>query len=364
MAFEMGESLMHSWMKHIHGCHVVQTNWKISRSWELQNQTEIFELVEKAMKKMSIISNGRKSRVEILTKRVLRQFECDCVGVRISGNDTEVMGAEVAIHTAGLHYTPSKSSSFKKSEKFTAHKVIQKLFVIAIAFRGYLGIKKAKIYFATPKILPSFRDDVKKALDEFVKFWNDAAKGLDYSFELIADEEFNRRILKPVIDKVEYVADMSELFMRCVQLENVFEDIDVDCEGQANEYALEDKALERAHEKNLRRALEILGIQNAEKGEIWESIKGLYDACTELCKSGKDDGGWLRMALREEYRRNHDIAERPTMREMEKELYASTNSVRWVPGTEEVRKQTTRQKPQKGARNGLQETRSSREERS
>ena len=356
MSFEMGESLMHSWMKHIQGCHVVQTNWKISHSWKLQNQAEIFEIVEKAMKKMSIISNERKSRVETLTKRVLKQFECDCVGVRISGNDTEVIGAEVAIHTAGLHYTPSKSSSFKKSEKFTAHKVIQKLFVIAIAFRGYFGIKKAKIYFATPKILPSFRDDVKKALDEFVKFWNDAAKGLEYSFELIADEEFNHRILKPVIDKVECVADMSELFMRCVQLENVFEDIDIDCEESASEYDLEDKALERAHEKNLSRALGILGTQNAEKDGIWESTKGLHDACTELCKSGKDNGGWLRMALREEYRRKHDLAERPTMREMEKELHAFTKSARRVPGTEEVRRQTTRRKPQKGARNGLQET--------
>lgn len=39
-------------------------------------------------------------------------------------------------------------------------------------------------------------------------------------------------------------------------------------------------------------------------------------------------------------------------------------SARRVPDTEEVIKQTTRQKPQKGARNGLQETRNSREERS
>ena len=214
------------------------------------------------------------------------------------------------------------------------------------------------------KILPSFRDDVKKALDEFVKFWKAAAKGLEYSFELIADEDFNRRILKPVVDKVECVADMSELFMRCIQLENVFEDIDVDCEEPSVEYDLEDKALERAHKKNLRRALEILGSRNVEKDGIWGSTKGLYDACNELYKSDKDNGGWLRMALREEYRRKHDLAERPTMREIKKELQAFTHSARRVPDAEEVRKQTKSQQTQKGARNGLQETRSSCEERS
>ena len=34
MKLEMGESLFYSWLRHVKGCQIVQTNWKISSSWQ------------------------------------------------------------------------------------------------------------------------------------------------------------------------------------------------------------------------------------------------------------------------------------------------------------------------------------------
>lgn len=38
MKIEMGESLLCSYLKHVKGCQIVQTNFKVSPSWTMHNQ--------------------------------------------------------------------------------------------------------------------------------------------------------------------------------------------------------------------------------------------------------------------------------------------------------------------------------------
>ena len=47
MKIEMGESLFYSWLRHIKGCQVVQTNWKASPQWPLGYREEL-EAVKEA----------------------------------------------------------------------------------------------------------------------------------------------------------------------------------------------------------------------------------------------------------------------------------------------------------------------------
>lgn len=44
MKVEMGESLFYSWLGHVKECLVVQTNWKPSPSWSLQNEEALQQL--------------------------------------------------------------------------------------------------------------------------------------------------------------------------------------------------------------------------------------------------------------------------------------------------------------------------------
>lgn len=50
MKIEMGESLFYSWLKHVKECQVVQTNWKTSAEWDLQNEEHIIKLFEETDK--------------------------------------------------------------------------------------------------------------------------------------------------------------------------------------------------------------------------------------------------------------------------------------------------------------------------
>ena len=48
MKIEMGESLFYSWLRHVKECQAVQTNWKPSPAWQLQNEDELRGLMHAA----------------------------------------------------------------------------------------------------------------------------------------------------------------------------------------------------------------------------------------------------------------------------------------------------------------------------
>lgn len=79
MKIEMGESLAASWLRHVYGCRVVQTNWKPSPRWEEKNYTEIKELVDEAREKFGEL-NVFKKNTDVA--QVLHQTECDVIGLK------------------------------------------------------------------------------------------------------------------------------------------------------------------------------------------------------------------------------------------------------------------------------------------
>lgn len=48
MKIEMGESLFYSWLRHVKECQIVQTNWKVSPQWQLQDEDALERLAKKA----------------------------------------------------------------------------------------------------------------------------------------------------------------------------------------------------------------------------------------------------------------------------------------------------------------------------
>ena len=48
MKIEMGESLMLSYLKHVQGCQVIQTNWKPSPTWkrDIERENKVMELID------------------------------------------------------------------------------------------------------------------------------------------------------------------------------------------------------------------------------------------------------------------------------------------------------------------------------
>lgn len=87
---------------------------------------------------------------------------------------------------------------------------------------GYLSKSSGRIVFASPKINTAVYNDLQKVLPDIT----DVLKAAEMPFDLriICNQDFKSKILQPVMKISGDVADTSELFMRSLQIINLFED--------------------------------------------------------------------------------------------------------------------------------------------
>ena len=210
MKIEMGESLVASWLKHICGCVIVQTNWKPSPRWQEHNYDEIERLVQDAR----AYFNARNLNVfkqNDNAAQILHQTECDVVGLNKTANSAIWHVAEVAFHENGVQY----------GDKYvTAAKIAGKMFRAAIGIYCYMDTREGVISFATPKVTQSYVAQIVPAFEAVEAFFRE--KGFDFSFNLLVNERFRNDILMAVSSLVDEVSDTSELFLRSIQLRAMF----------------------------------------------------------------------------------------------------------------------------------------------
>jgi hypothetical protein len=213
MKIEMGESLCYSWLRHVKECQVVQTNWKVSQSWQLRDE-EFLQLFMKNTAEHFQDEYGYDIFKNNTLSQLLLQAEIDAVGICLENNSIEAHTVDVAFHKAGLQYGGGRQG--------TVAQVIKKFVRSAMCLVGYFGVTKGKVIFASPKI----HNAVKKDLDPCVNDLNTLFTKNGYGFEarVIANDDFNDRILKPILFYSDRVSDTSELFMRGYQLITMFGD--------------------------------------------------------------------------------------------------------------------------------------------
>jgi hypothetical protein len=210
---EIGEFLVFSWLKHIKECQLVQLNWKASQKWKLNNEDKI-KNIQKFCEEffsakghpISLFGNKKYSQT-------LKQYECDAIGISLSPTDpSKYYAIEVAFHADGLLYGKDSSS--------TVVKVLQKFVSIALCLLGYFNIEKAEVIFSSPKVglntLNEINIHVKDLNDLFFQ------NGYGFNFTLIANDDFNDKILSPVLKLGKKITDSNELFARAGILINMF----------------------------------------------------------------------------------------------------------------------------------------------
>lgn len=211
MKIEIAESIIMSWLRHAKNCQVVQMNWKASGSWKIYNEVEVNKIVEESRKIFNEelgVDLFKKSRS---INQILKQGEIDVLGVEINENGiSSIYGVDVAFHMAGLDYGD------------TLARVMKKMIRTAALMTGYFDFKSSKIVFASPKIQNDDVETLKKSTEKLNYFFkNDLS--MDFNFEVIANEDFRTKIFNPIMLLSKNVADTSELFMRSVQLSQLFE---------------------------------------------------------------------------------------------------------------------------------------------
>jgi hypothetical protein len=213
MKIEIGESLMLSWLRHIKHCQSVQLNWKASvQTWELNNEARLQEIM-----KVSKMHFERHYGYDIYKgtsscQQFLKQGEIDVLGLKIDrGIVTNIYGVDIAFHEGGLSYGGVIS---------TSEKIIKKMVRTAMLIHGFYNMSEGTIIFASPKIHKSLEIPIQSAIKELNKLLSEM--GFSFSFLLYANRSFKEEIFEPVVKSTKSVADTSELFLRSIQMYNLF----------------------------------------------------------------------------------------------------------------------------------------------
>lgn len=213
MKIEIGESLMLSWLRHIKLCQSVQLNWKASfQTWELNNEVKLQEIM-----KVSKIHFERHYGYDIYKgtsscQQFLKQGEIDVLGLKIDrGAVTNIYGVDIAFHEGGLSYGGVTS---------TSERIIKKMVRTAMLIHGFYDMSEGTIIFASPKIHKSLEIPIQSAVKELNKLFNEM--GFGFTFHLYANRSFKEEIFEPVVKSTKSVADTSELFLRSIQMYNMF----------------------------------------------------------------------------------------------------------------------------------------------
>ncbi len=214
MKIEMGESLFYSWLRHIKGCQIVQTNWKASPQWGLLDADKLEKMMQEVDQYFSAcgykIFKENRSLLQLLA-----QGECDVMGINVPTDpkdSLEYIAVDVAFHENGLNYSGGTKVSIMK--------VLEKCARTAFCLHGYLAAQKAEIIFASPKVGGTIMSEIQPhivALNNLFK-----KNGYNYEFKFIANQDFNASVLKAILTVSDNVADTSELFLRGYQMQKIF----------------------------------------------------------------------------------------------------------------------------------------------
>jgi hypothetical protein len=210
MKIEMGESLIYSWLRHEKQCQLAQTNWKASPYWVLDSRGELQSLYEKFAQYYQ-----DKYQYDIFKgcsmEQLIKQAEIDAIGISFSQSAQSIYAVDIAYHEAGLNYGD-------KSKTLT--KIIQKCVRTALCLYGFFSIATGEIIFASPKINPVIEKELSPMFVELTDLFSQL--GLEFTAILYCNDTFLTGIMQPVLKKGTSIADTSELFLRSVQMYQMF----------------------------------------------------------------------------------------------------------------------------------------------
>lgn len=213
MKIEIGESLFYSWLRHVKECQIVQNNWKVSTQWQLSNADSLSELMTTLDNHYEQTHGYRIFKQNTSLSQLLKQAECDVLGISVNPGEIKYYAVDVAFHESGLNYGDKHT---------TVMKVLEKCARTAFCLYGYLSTKDAEIIFASPKIHKSVLSDLIPCIEEMNTLFN--KHGFNYEFRIISNNEYNDLVLKPILLVSDGVADTTELFLRSYKMFTMFTD--------------------------------------------------------------------------------------------------------------------------------------------
>ena len=167
-------------------CQIVQTNWKVSPQWQLQNEAALDRLEKETDAFFTDKYGYRIFKQNASLSQILLQGECDTVGISIQSGRNQVYAVDVAFHEAGLNYGTREK---------TVMKIVAKTVRTAMCLYGYMGCRDAELIFTSPKINSATLGDITPCIKDLNHLFRQ--EGYDFRARIIANEEFNTLVLQP-----------------------------------------------------------------------------------------------------------------------------------------------------------------------
>lgn len=206
---------MYSWLRHVRGCAITQLNWKTSPYWgcpavELRAMSSLAGTIQDNFRAVNWVIFKNDQDIS----QALRQVECDAIGIKTEENGFSVYAMESAFHENGLNYG---------GKEITCAKVVSKLVRVAIALNLYMRGCRHRVMFVSPKISDAIQTELTQALEQVSEIFE--AHGYPCDFQLIGNDDYLNTILHPVVELSQRVSDTSELFLRSLQLMQIYGDV-------------------------------------------------------------------------------------------------------------------------------------------
>jgi hypothetical protein len=195
MKIEIAENIMYSYLRHVAGCRIAQTNWRTSGSWKI-NKIDKAQ-AEKLFKTLSRIPELKGVFKNNSLDQLLKQAEIDVIGLDFE--ESSVFGIDVAFHSAGLNYGDNKSIVLKK--------MLRTILVMQCYFSKF---DKYKSIFVTPVASKKVKCEIQEILSVIKNTINDDA----ISMEFISDNDFYSTIIDQLLSNAQNENDTMDLFLR------------------------------------------------------------------------------------------------------------------------------------------------------
>lgn len=202
MKIEIAESLVYSYLKHVEGCRIVQTNWANSGKWTVTKYEE--ERARILYKKIATCGYFDGIFKNSSFEQLIKQAEIDVLGLNTA--EGSIYGVDVAFHSGGLNYGD-------KNE--TALRIVKKIFRTVFIMQSYFNEnEKFNSLFITPKVNQSTLVIIEDLIAKAKEVIDDDNILIDF----ISNEQFYSNIVDTLIENTSEEHDSTELFSRAHKL--------------------------------------------------------------------------------------------------------------------------------------------------
>lgn len=187
-----GKTLIYLWLKHIENYKIIETNWKASaESWRLLNPNKLKQIIRRTNVYFYKKYGYKVYESKLSLEMSLHQWETSALGILLQKDSVSIIAVNNDYYDSELNY-----DSMEEIMQY----IIRRCFMSTMCILAYFKDGYNKTIFVLPQMSPKNVNVVSRCIDEMNNILE--KNEISHSIELITNEDFEVRIIQPVLNKV------------------------------------------------------------------------------------------------------------------------------------------------------------------